>query len=162
MTKDERIQEVKAVLDLTEEEQIKFITRCVQKLPYEHIEQHGRCAKCGEKAKDINDYYEHGGAIYIFNTDCSEPNPLEESLADLAFRMRDEAIDNISSMRYWYEALVVVATHKHKAFTKCISGEDMLIKAWRSAYQFITFFNGIEIICLSLIAKILSEDDHEV
>ena len=76
----------------------------------------------------------------------------DESLADLAFRLRDEAV-NISN-NSWGAAILEVAKYKwDKSFAESIKGESECEQSIRSGYQILGRGKPIEIIIAALIAK---------
>lgn len=109
----EKIQELLAVLDMpSEEEQRDKLAYYVQPKPWTHIVRTQLsgwvvCTKCHKKIKampgsfterQLLKYGRYAGSseewFYHLHTDnCSVPDPITESLADLAFRLRDEAVE---------------------------------------------------------------------
>ncbi len=152
-------EELLAVLDMSEDEQRAEIAKLLSVEPFKHdwgfsnavggsdniaTGEAWACRKCGHE--EI--YKRIGSGQYVpavldkQSPECGLPDPITESLADLAFRLRDEAMN--FNKGAWYEA------------TKQVWKECHNYKEYRNFW--VDLSKPIDIIIAALIAKGKSDD----
>ena len=101
-------QKLLAVLDMSENEQLKKLAYYIQPKPWIHdsptafadiYEQktHTTCKKCGKEIRISGDKK---------SLSCTIPEPITESLADLAFRLSGGKIASKKPIEYIIDALI--------------------------------------------------------
>lgn len=155
-------QELLAVLDMSEDEQRIKIAKCLSPKPFKHdwlyenavggldniaTGEAWACRKCGHEEIYKRTPVPTGQFIPAVldkqTGDCGIPDPITESLADLAFRLRDE-VENIDDM--------LSAIYKVQRRLKKNNKESKLI-GYAEAVWFAFYAKPIHWIIAALIAK---------
>lgn len=172
----DKIADLLKVLDLSEEEQILAVVKIVQPKPWlcspcvtghamnsRVVIPYLKCEKCEREIKveevNVERSWHVGFEKYTTKKECSIPDELDISLADLAFRLRDE----VSCMQYWWDGVLQVY-QKCKADFIAVHIKLVPEVAELGAAQqwYANAAQPIHFIIASLIAKQLAKENTNV